>query len=460
MIGVIRILKRIMTRDVLESGRITKNAQDGSREFISLLACISAIGKAIPLFLIYKGTNGDLMSGWVEEVDADSGVYFTSSENGWSNNRLGLLWLQKVFQRHTQPSRETQRRLLIVDGHSSYVNMEFIDWADRHKIIICILPPHSTHRLQPLDVGMFGPLSTAYGIKVDRFTHESGGKLGMSKKFFFSMFKRAWDKSFTEKAIQNAFAKPGIWPWNPEPMLAQIRRPPPSPQTAAPNSDLDLTKAPALRRFQADFKKDPTDEKLEILFKTQQSLTTKVAILEHEKRGLEVTVELQKQKGKKNKKLNLANEETPGFDVYSPAKVERARVFCYQKATEEAQEKAEKEVRKTERAFNARSKRLAREDRQAAAQLAKELDTQAPENPPALKARTKQPKPVVAKSKKPAVRMPKAKTASMKSKSTNKSINQPSESALGIGRVDEVVVVSKRSNREIRLPQRFKTNNV
>ena len=54
-----------------------------------------------------------------------------------------------------KPKSDRTRRLLLVDGHSSHVNMEFIDWADRHRIIIMILPPYTTHRLQPLDVGMF-----------------------------------------------------------------------------------------------------------------------------------------------------------------------------------------------------------------------------------------------------------------------------------------------------------------
>jgi len=42
----------------------------------------SAIGKAIPALLIYQGASGDLQSRWVDDVPKDSGVYFTTSENG------------------------------------------------------------------------------------------------------------------------------------------------------------------------------------------------------------------------------------------------------------------------------------------------------------------------------------------------------------------------------------------
>jgi len=125
--GFGRSLKRIMSRATLKSGHITKSKQDGSREFISILACISAIGKWIPPLLIYKGESRDLMSTWVDEVTTDSQAHFTISSNGWSNNAIGLVWLQKVFERYTKPARTTQKRLLIVDGHSSHVNMAFVD---------------------------------------------------------------------------------------------------------------------------------------------------------------------------------------------------------------------------------------------------------------------------------------------------------------------------------------------
>ena len=107
LMGYGRSLKRIMIKQALASGRITKAKQDRSREFISILACISAISKWIPLLLIYKGESGDLMSTWVDEVTTDSKAHFTVSSNGWSNNAIGLVWLQKVFERYTKPIRVT-----------------------------------------------------------------------------------------------------------------------------------------------------------------------------------------------------------------------------------------------------------------------------------------------------------------------------------------------------------------
>jgi len=80
-----------MSRAALESGRITKSKQDRSRKFISVLACINAIGKWILPLLVYKGESGDLISTWVDEVTIDSQAHFTVSSNGWSNNAIGLI---------------------------------------------------------------------------------------------------------------------------------------------------------------------------------------------------------------------------------------------------------------------------------------------------------------------------------------------------------------------------------
>jgi hypothetical protein len=103
LMGFGRTMKRIVSRDALKSGRITKAKQDGNREFISILACISAIGKWILPLLIYKGDSGDLRSTWVDEMMVDSKAHFTVSSSGWSNIQIGLAWLQQVFERYNKP---------------------------------------------------------------------------------------------------------------------------------------------------------------------------------------------------------------------------------------------------------------------------------------------------------------------------------------------------------------------
>ena len=51
-----------------------------------------------------------------------------------------------------------QTRVLICDDHDSHVTAEFIAHCQQYNIMLLILPPHSSHLTQSLDVAIFGSL--------------------------------------------------------------------------------------------------------------------------------------------------------------------------------------------------------------------------------------------------------------------------------------------------------------
>ena len=102
LLGQASASKRVMSREALKGGKILGACQDGSREFISLLACISADGTSLPPTLIYQGESHDLMDSWVEDFKDSEVAYFAASNSGWSSDSLGLQWLERVFDRHTK----------------------------------------------------------------------------------------------------------------------------------------------------------------------------------------------------------------------------------------------------------------------------------------------------------------------------------------------------------------------
>jgi hypothetical protein len=75
-----------------------------------------------------------------------------------ANNALGLEWL-KHFDRHTKVG---EYKLLVLDGHKSYVNQGFKDYCLEHKILNFCMPLHSLYVLQSLDV-VCSSLSLLYG---------------------------------------------------------------------------------------------------------------------------------------------------------------------------------------------------------------------------------------------------------------------------------------------------------
>jgi hypothetical protein len=111
------------------------------------------------------------------------------------------------------------------------------------------MPPHSSHLLQPLDVGYLAPLKKAYGRQAEdlmrnRITH-------ITKLEFLPCFIRAYKAAITPSNIQGGFRGAGLVPFDPERVIialdVRLRTPsPPLPinhelwQSQTPSNTLEL----------------------------------------------------------------------------------------------------------------------------------------------------------------------------------------------------------------------------
>jgi hypothetical protein len=82
-------------------------------------------------------------------------------------DKIGLKWLKEVFNPFSSLHSTGAKRLLILNGHSSHQTAEFDDFYKENAIICLYMPPHTSHLLQPLDVGVFGLLKHSYGKLVE-----------------------------------------------------------------------------------------------------------------------------------------------------------------------------------------------------------------------------------------------------------------------------------------------------
>jgi hypothetical protein len=86
-----------------------------------------------------------------------------------------------------------------------------------------MLPPHCSHLMQPLDIGIFFPLKQAIGTFVNRILRTGIPRL--QKIEWFKCFISARDKTLTKGNIRGAWRGAGIYPINPSKVLDKI--PPP-----------------------------------------------------------------------------------------------------------------------------------------------------------------------------------------------------------------------------------------
>jgi hypothetical protein len=451
-----------MSLEALRAGRIQFALTDGNREFVTLLACICADGTKIPVGLIYKGESHDLQDTWVEELDESDDVYFAVSDNGWTCNSLGLQWLQKIFNPHTKEKAGYGKCLLIVDGHSSHVNMAFLDWADQHDIIVAVMPSHSTHRLQPLDVGLFSPMSTAYTKQLNDHIFKTQGMVSMTKRFFYPLFRAAFHEAFTQKNIEHAFEKTGIWPHDPEQVLAKIRKPEPIPEPIPADETLKTPKTcRSVRRVHKAYQHDRRDSILELILHANVQLAAQQSVNTHIISGLREAVRLERKKRKKGRKLNLLGTDDHGPQFWSPSTVRAARHVQAQKDADEqanrdriaenkaktAANKAQKEALKAERALQTAARR-----QHALEEKARKAEEKAQKQ--AAKQAEKAAKKAAAEAKKAAKL---ASASSSKPKPPAKAKKQVVvDSGQGVGRLVKSVPVKTTRTRTVRMPQRFK----
>jgi hypothetical protein len=98
----------------------------------------------------------------------------------------------------------------------------FIDYCYVHRILFCVFSPHATHSLQPLDVVMFKPLSSAYKVELEAHLACSQGLVQMRKGDFFLLFWRAWRSSFRKDLIEKSFSATNIWLMDAEAVLKRF----------------------------------------------------------------------------------------------------------------------------------------------------------------------------------------------------------------------------------------------
>jgi hypothetical protein len=157
---------KVVTASELRLNPIRRQA--GDREWITLIAAVSACGWLAPPFFIFKGKNHN--QSWYYNNPKDWRI--AVSNNGWTTNEVGVAWLQHFIQ-HTTQRTVGGYRLLILDGHKSHNSIRFQDICKDNNIITLCMPAHASHILQPLDVGCFSPLKRAYKKEVGALANSS-----------------------------------------------------------------------------------------------------------------------------------------------------------------------------------------------------------------------------------------------------------------------------------------------
>jgi hypothetical protein len=208
------------TRTIVDSTLRTKyQAHPGRQEWISVVECICGDGTSITPLVIFKGKN--VLQGWIPNKVLDS-WYFSANTKGWTSNLHGLEWLKRVFEPATRTKANGEYRLLICDGHDSHISGSFIAHCLLNKILLFILPPHTSHLLQPLDVAIFGPLKKRLTAALEHLN--AAQLLRIHKHEWMEAYIKARTEVLKTQHIDSSWRGAGLFPFNPKRALRTIAK--------------------------------------------------------------------------------------------------------------------------------------------------------------------------------------------------------------------------------------------
>jgi len=195
-------------------------AKPGRQEWVTAIECICADGSFLPPFVIFKGEN--LSQQWIP-ADTHKDWRFACNTKGWTSNEHGGRWLREVFEPWTREKANGNPRLLICDGHDSHITSLWVSHCMRNNIIFMVLPPHSSHLTQPLDVGVFGPLKTHMASAIEPTISTEIHRL--LKAEWLAAYAEAHNNAFSARNIRSGFCGTGILPFNPSKVINRVEIP-------------------------------------------------------------------------------------------------------------------------------------------------------------------------------------------------------------------------------------------
>ncbi|KAI8654437.1 HTH CENPB-type domain-containing protein [Fusarium keratoplasticum] len=239
-IGILRESVKVL---VVRTRRRTRKQvlSPSNRETCTLIGTGSAAGDTMPPWLIFK-TWPTL--DWAY-IDADPDIRFAQSDTAFSNGEITLEWMihfnrcswaksakaqqilcestfNMIFPPISHAADTTIWRLIVFDGFTGHGVFAVREYCAKFCIITAPLPPHSTHVLQPMDVGVFQPLKNAHQKLLGKWLRK--GNISFSRTDFVRGFQEVFEEGFTAHNIISGFEKSGIYPPNPKPAIAYLAK--------------------------------------------------------------------------------------------------------------------------------------------------------------------------------------------------------------------------------------------
>lgn len=196
-------------RIIAETGKkqVGQTVSSERGTLVTFCGIITATGVAIPPIYVFPRVR--MKECYLYGSVPGATGYATKS--GWMSSEVFVKLLEHI-QKHMSSSRENPIMLLL-DNHETHVSLDAINYCRANGIVMLSFPPHCTHRMQPLDIGVYGPFKARCKSSFNDYILSNPGK-AITIYDIAKLTSQPYLLSFTPLNIINAFKKAGIWPVN------------------------------------------------------------------------------------------------------------------------------------------------------------------------------------------------------------------------------------------------------
>lgn len=193
-------------------------ALDASKTSTTVMFAIAADGSRLPPYVVYRAKH--IYEGWKE--GGIEGAVYNRSQRGWFDSTLFEDWFYSVVLPYFRQLEGD--KVVIGDNLASHITLSVIQQCENNNIRFVLLPPNSTHMLQPLDVAYFRPLKALWRKNLETWKLRNRGVL--PKTLFPRMLQKTIE-DLGDRSTVNAmvgFRACGIVPFNPNAVLDKIKQ--------------------------------------------------------------------------------------------------------------------------------------------------------------------------------------------------------------------------------------------
>jgi hypothetical protein len=206
-------LKKCITK---KGTKYVEKLMNTSKQATSVMFCGSAKGELLPIMVVYKALN--TYSSWCERGPANA--VYAATKSGWFDGFMFEKWFFEILLPNLK--RKVGKKLLVCDNLSSHISAAVVDACRENDIAFVCLPPNSTDKLQPLDVGVFGPLKAAWRAVLTEYKANHPNQVGVPKTDFPRLMKTLLERANPGQHLPAAFKKCGLYPVDVEKAVERI----------------------------------------------------------------------------------------------------------------------------------------------------------------------------------------------------------------------------------------------